>query len=653
MNLMNLFIPLTKVDAVQRLVYGTLVAEEVDKTGEIFDYASSKPHVEEWSGGIAKATDGKSLGNLRAMHGKVAAGKFTQLVCNDETKSVEVCAKVVDDAEWAKVDEGVYTGFSIGGSYVRKWKDGEHMRYEAKPSEGSLVDNPCGPGAHFTMVKADGSTELRKFHEPAVPSPATTTVTSAPAVTPAADPELEQVWKAKDGRTFATKALAKAHNDEVAAAAAAANEPTAKLAASIAKLEATVAKAETAQAVPVVPLESLSEAGKSEFAKTGKTPIANLIAKKDFTDDERKAAADKGEAMPDGGFPIQSKADLANAIQAFGRAKNQKSTKAHIIKRATDLGATDALPDAWKPGAEKALVFGELRKGMYGVSRLACIIEDLEYLQQSTEYEATAENDGSTMPTTLKQLVAQLGAALRSMVEEETNELLTNDEAIEFGEMLEMSARPHGIDALAKVLGDKAPAYLAKVGARKSKTDQEHMDAAHDHLSKMGIGCGAGADKAVSDTLGKAGARHSKVDHDNLTNAHDSLTAAGAQCPDDADEEDDKSSKADPKADKAAPAGDLAKALERNTQLEKTMLDTTEKLATLQKQVEKLLDQERPDPRDRAFRIVHKSADEAVAETYAAEIEQVLEDSKSDPMAAAKFLMRKSQSNPQKMVPTR
>lgn len=165
---MNIFVPLTKIDVEKRLIYGTLAAEEVDRSGEIFDYASSKPHFEEWSGDIAKATDGKSVGNLRAMHGKIAAGKFTALSFDDENKRIEACAKVVDDNEWAKVEEGVYTGFSIGGKYGRTWKDGVNKRYEAVPAEGSLVDLPCIKSATFEVVKADGSTELRKFQEPAV-----------------------------------------------------------------------------------------------------------------------------------------------------------------------------------------------------------------------------------------------------------------------------------------------------------------------------------------------------------------------------------------------------------------------------------------------------------------------------------------------------
>jgi hypothetical protein len=160
---LKIFVPLTKVDIEKRLVYGTLAAEEPDRSQEVLDYASSKPHFEAWSSDISKATEGKSVGNLRAMHGKVAAGKFTDLHFDDEAKRIEAVAKVVDDTEWNKVLEGVYTGFSIGGKYGKTWTDNGLRRYEAIPAEGSLVDYPCIPSATFKVMKADGSEELRKF----------------------------------------------------------------------------------------------------------------------------------------------------------------------------------------------------------------------------------------------------------------------------------------------------------------------------------------------------------------------------------------------------------------------------------------------------------------------------------------------------------
>ncbi|MGB6490978.1 MAG: hypothetical protein WBF10_05955 [Methylovirgula sp.] len=163
---LTLFIPITKVDAAQRLVYGVATAECEDRAGEICDYATTKPHYEKWSREIARSTRGKSRGNLRAMHGAVAAGKVTALAFNDAKKQIEICAKVVDDAEWIKVKEGVYTGFSQGGTYARRWSDKDgRTHYTAKPSEISLVDLPCLPQARFEMIKADGSRVLRKFRK--------------------------------------------------------------------------------------------------------------------------------------------------------------------------------------------------------------------------------------------------------------------------------------------------------------------------------------------------------------------------------------------------------------------------------------------------------------------------------------------------------
>ena len=115
MSALRMFIPITKVDVAQRLVYGLATAEAEDRSGEICDYASTKPNYEKWSAEIAKSTGGKSLGNVRAMHGAVAAGKVTKINFNDADKQIEICAKVIDDAEWEKVAEGVYTGFSQGG----------------------------------------------------------------------------------------------------------------------------------------------------------------------------------------------------------------------------------------------------------------------------------------------------------------------------------------------------------------------------------------------------------------------------------------------------------------------------------------------------------------------------------------------------------
>jgi hypothetical protein len=117
------------------------------------------------------ASGGKSLGALRAMHGRVAAGKITDISFDDAGKRILVAAKIVDDEEWRKVEEGVYTGFSQGGRYVRRWADpgGELTRYTAEPSEISLVDLPCVPAATFEVIK-NGVAKRRAFAAPALES---------------------------------------------------------------------------------------------------------------------------------------------------------------------------------------------------------------------------------------------------------------------------------------------------------------------------------------------------------------------------------------------------------------------------------------------------------------------------------------------------
>jgi hypothetical protein len=163
MKSLNLFAQIAKIDESKHEDWGVATAEVVDKEGEIFDYQSSKPYFKTWSDEIAKATDGKSLGNVREMHEPSAVGKLVAISFDDDLKQIRVGARIVDSVAWQKCMLGVYTGFSIGGAYVQSWKDGEYVRFTANPVEISVVDNPCVPGAHFTAVKADGTCEVRKF----------------------------------------------------------------------------------------------------------------------------------------------------------------------------------------------------------------------------------------------------------------------------------------------------------------------------------------------------------------------------------------------------------------------------------------------------------------------------------------------------------
>jgi hypothetical protein len=161
------FVPLTKVEELPDgsvNVYGVVTAEVLDKDREICDYVSTKPHYQKWSDDLSKASNGRNLGNLREMHGLSAIGAGKQLDFDDAAKVIKMGFKVVDDRAVKKVREAVYTGFSQGGAYQKTWKDKEGVtHYTARPTEISLVDNPCLISATFEFVRADGTSEMRKF----------------------------------------------------------------------------------------------------------------------------------------------------------------------------------------------------------------------------------------------------------------------------------------------------------------------------------------------------------------------------------------------------------------------------------------------------------------------------------------------------------
>lgn len=164
----TLFIPITRIDEEAREVWGYATTEQVDSFGTVFDYDASKRAYAEWSNEFDIRTGGESKGNLRAMHQKIAAGKLIAVQPDDVARGIYVGARVVDDAEWKKVKENVYTGFSHGVTLLeapklerREGKAVEVFR-KFRVEELSLADKPSNGGAVFTMVRraADGTHQV-------------------------------------------------------------------------------------------------------------------------------------------------------------------------------------------------------------------------------------------------------------------------------------------------------------------------------------------------------------------------------------------------------------------------------------------------------------------------------------------------------------
>ena len=607
MNLQSIaFAQIQKVDEATQMVYGRAVQEVADRSKEIFDYASSKPYFEAWSKSQSEASMGKSHGNIRAMHAPKAVGIVVPggMVFHDDECAIDYAVKVSDPAEFGKCLDGTYTGFSIGGSYVKKWKDPanpELTRYTANPSETSLVDRPCVGTATFTAVKADGTEMQKTFKvaEPTAPSrksmieflakkdnatedlgmlgdaevlakyteqraadqaaidagPVMNVVVGDPAeleqfatlltqknmtlgdvvkalkpiidpyapsaadivlrakqmakslVTPQAveaaarklceaagkDPDSRkqagdysvQAWM--DFRKQAEDQLKKASGGDSWKAHVVASDRALRdeaLGITPEKLEAEVIK----QAAGAEATDAHREAALVELRKAENVALADL-QKRSLPQPLQRVLFGKGMFAD----PINKKypLDTVDQVKAAWAYVNKAGTaKLYDAEALTALKATVA--DAWKAKlggeppvekdaeAEMQKIEGELNKGMYTVSSLARILDDLSYVCSSCDYEAASEGDGSAIPGRLAMCLKDLGSICVDMCAEEVGELTAPKEAMK---------------ATATELVKVADA-MVKVGARNSSADMKRIQTMHDHAVDLGAACGAKDDAA-------------------------------------------------------------------------------------------------------------------------------------------------------------
>lgn len=84
------------------------------------------------------------------------------------------------------------------------------------------------------------------------------------------------------------------------------------------------------------------------FCEKHKEEISKAGNKNYFSHKERKDLAKKGEAMPNGKYPIRNSQDLKDAIKLVGASDMPESeVKAWIRKRAKELGLEKELPESW------------------------------------------------------------------------------------------------------------------------------------------------------------------------------------------------------------------------------------------------------------------------------------------------------------------
>src|SRR6516225_340522 len=138
---MKIYLPIAKVDAAQRMVWGYASTEARDDQGEIV----KREALEDALGDYMK------FANIREMHQLSAVGKAKEAAVDD--KGLYIGAKVVDDNAWNKVVERVYQGFSIGGKVTAREPADYKTITGLRLDEISLVDRPANPESVFDCWK--------------------------------------------------------------------------------------------------------------------------------------------------------------------------------------------------------------------------------------------------------------------------------------------------------------------------------------------------------------------------------------------------------------------------------------------------------------------------------------------------------------------
>jgi len=157
-NSISVRMPISKVDQERRIVSGWATTDSLDKQGDIVNVEASTKAFEDFRG------------NVREQHTPLAVGKVVSFkqdkYFDKEADSfyngiyVDVYVSKGAEDTWHKINEGILTGFSIGGSI----NDSEEMYNKQLDApvrvikdydlyELSLVDNPANPASNIVSVQ--------------------------------------------------------------------------------------------------------------------------------------------------------------------------------------------------------------------------------------------------------------------------------------------------------------------------------------------------------------------------------------------------------------------------------------------------------------------------------------------------------------------
>ena len=307
------------------VVYGLATDPTLDMDQQICDPGWLKSAMPQWF---------KTGANIREQHSSIAAGVGIELNADGDKWMLK--SEVVDPVTQTKVRKGVLKGYSIGIKQAKVMKSDEAPNgviVGGNIVEVSLVDRPANPRARIEIAKSVNGELTMSEIEKADDILQEAVMTEGPAAEGRTPEDRELVCTDCDGEGKIHTVNNEWHTCEMCGGTG---------------LRPEDSPLDIVQEDPSHPAANLRQDTGINEAKADEPEVE----KREFTDAERADAADAGQALPDGSYPIKTVKDLKNAIQSYGRAKDPAKVKAHIIARAKALGKESMIPENWSKAIE-------------------------------------------------------------------------------------------------------------------------------------------------------------------------------------------------------------------------------------------------------------------------------------------------------------
>ena len=306
-------------------VYGLATDPTLDMDQQICDPGWLKSAMPQWF---------KTGANVREQHSSIAAGVGIELNADGDKWMLK--SEVVDPVTQTKVRKGVLKGYSIGIKQAKVMKSDEAPNgviVGGNIVEVSLVDRPANPSARIEIAKSVNGELTMSEIEKADDILQEAVMTEGPAAEGRTPEDRELVCTDCEGEGKVHTVNNEWNTCEMCGGTG---------------LRPEDSPLDIVQEDPSHPAANLRQDTGINEAKADEPEIE----KREFTDAERADAADAGQALPDGSYPIKTVKDLKNAIQSYGRAKDPAKVKAHIIARAKALGKESMIPENWSKAIE-------------------------------------------------------------------------------------------------------------------------------------------------------------------------------------------------------------------------------------------------------------------------------------------------------------